>query len=82
MNSIVSRYASSSAITQRDLDSDDVEDVGDAMWGSTGGFAIGAAGVPSFAIPRVPDVSHPITLCIYPILKRYEANCVPATAYR
>ncbi|KAG8746903.1 Proteasome subunit beta type-5 [Ceratobasidium sp. 414] len=55
MNSIVSRYASSSAITRRDIEPEDVEDVGDVMWGSAGGFAVGAAGVPSFAIPRVPD---------------------------
>ncbi|KAG8710486.1 Proteasome subunit beta type-5 [Ceratobasidium sp. 395] len=55
MNSIVSRYASSSTITRRDVDEEDIEDVGDAMWGSAGGFAVGTAGVPSFAIPRVPD---------------------------
>jgi 20S proteasome subunit beta 5 len=57
MNSLVSRYASSSAIIRRDVEGDDAEDVGDAMWGSAGGFAVGAKGVPSFVIPRVPDVS-------------------------
>ncbi|KAG8686597.1 hypothetical protein FRC08_012431 [Ceratobasidium sp. 394] len=64
MNSIVSRYASSSAITRRDIEAEDVEDVGDAMWGSAGGFAVGAAGVPSFAIPRVPDVSSLAESCL------------------
>jgi 20S proteasome subunit beta 5 len=57
MNSLVSRYANSSSITQKDIEREDIGDVGDAMWGSAGGFAVGASGVPSFTIPRVPDVS-------------------------
>ncbi|CAE6441677.1 hypothetical protein ACGC1H_004266 [Rhizoctonia solani] len=55
MNSLVSRYASTSALTRKDLEGEDIEDVGDALWGSTGGFAIGTSGVPTFSIPRVPD---------------------------
>ncbi|KAG8733713.1 Proteasome subunit beta type-5 [Ceratobasidium sp. 423] len=55
MNSLVSRYASTRAIRRKDLEGEDIDDVGDAMWGSVGGFAIGTSGVPSFNIPRVPD---------------------------
>ena len=35
---------------------DDDEDVSDAMWGSQAGFGSLAKGVPSFAVPSVPDV--------------------------
>ncbi|CAE6490507.1 unnamed protein product [Rhizoctonia solani] len=55
MNSLVSRYASTSAITRKDIGADDIDDVGDALWGSAGGFAVGTSGVPTFNIPRVPD---------------------------
>ncbi|KAJ1309586.1 hypothetical protein OPQ81_006359 [Rhizoctonia solani] len=55
MNSLVSQYASTSAITRKELEGADIDDVGDVMWGSAGGFAIGTSGVPSFNIPRVPD---------------------------
>jgi hypothetical protein len=58
MNSIVSRYASTSAIAYKDLESESVDEAGYSMWGSTGGLAVGPSGVPTFAIPRVPDVSN------------------------
>jgi hypothetical protein len=58
MNTLVSRFASSSAtheLTERNSSGN--EDVSDAMWGSAGGFGnLGEAGVLSFNIPAVPDV--------------------------
>lgn len=58
MNSLVSRFASSSTaheLNERNCSEDG--DVSDAMWGSAGGFGnLGEAGMLSFNIPAVPDV--------------------------
>ncbi|KAB5595631.1 Proteasome subunit beta type-5 protein [Ceratobasidium theobromae] len=57
MNSIVSRYASTSAIVRKDIEGDNEEEIGPSMWGSTAGFAIGPSSVPTFNLPRVPDLN-------------------------
>jgi 20S proteasome subunit beta 5 len=59
MNSIVNRFASTSAANELRSDDFAAEDgeFSDAMWGSEAGFGSLAKGVPNFTVPAVPDVS-------------------------
>lgn len=58
MNSLVSRFASTSAINElHPIDGIEDGEVPDTMWGSSAGFGnLGMAGALSFNIPAVPDV--------------------------
>lgn len=63
MNSLIQRYAGSSAvphIQKRNASivvDDNDTDCSDAMWGSLAGYGSLVKGVPSFVVPSVPDVS-------------------------
>ncbi|KDQ18004.1 hypothetical protein BOTBODRAFT_104582 [Botryobasidium botryosum FD-172 SS1] len=58
MNSIASRFASTSASAAISRDEEENQ-VAASMWGSTGGFGnLGQVGIPSFEIPRVPDPTN------------------------
>lgn len=62
MNTFVNRFASTSAANQL-RNNDSVPEDGefsDAMWGSEAGFGSLAKGVPTFAVPAVPDVSNTV----------------------
>ena len=59
MNTLVSRFASTSATHDISKARQFSEEEGDeVMWGSSGGFGnLVSGGIPSFTIPNVPNVS-------------------------
>lgn len=63
MNSIVSRFASSSSAHNIKKVTEEDDNVSDAMWASSAGFGnLGQSGIPSFQMPQVADVSRPSIL--------------------
>jgi len=65
MNSLAQRFTSQGPIAQlikgKNLVAED-DDFSDAAWGSEAGFGNLAKGVPTFAVPAVPDVRARILL--------------------
>ena len=61
MNSFVERFSTTSPIGQlrraQRLAADEGEEFSDAAWGSEAGFGNLIKGLPTFAVPDVPDVS-------------------------
>jgi 20S proteasome subunit beta 5 len=60
MNTFADRFSTTSGqseIRRAQALAADEEDFSDSAWGSEAGFGNIAKGVPSFAIPAVPDVS-------------------------
>ena len=60
MNAFAERFSTTSAVAQfrkaKNLSAED-EEFSDIAWGSEAGFGSLAKGVPTFAVPAVPDVS-------------------------
>jgi hypothetical protein len=84
MNSLIQRYAGSSAASQAQRRNvsivDDDDEFSDAMWGSEAGFGSLAKGVPSFMVPSVPDVGRRSLKGAF-CLTLSIASCVFASPY-
>ncbi len=62
MNTFSSRFSTTGALSELKRAQKDTEDdeFSDAMWGSNAGFGSLAKGVPTFAVPNIPDASCPV----------------------